>query len=506
MVLCAYGRSGRRPTSGSDTSGVNDLGVLVVDSRDGGVKHTVRFPGASKEEYVVWMSQGRGGVDERDDADEKDSRMVTCVTSAGVLWRFRVSLGGDEVEEAVRSDALLEGLGSEDSPMEDLVLAMDAMVVEGRGTKHSAKPAEAKGVTEDSTTTLPAFVTENGYRGSREGYTYWEGTPEGEHMAGYYRNDVMRDMLAAQRERERDFEAGTSNSSADDISNIITPLSTSSDSLRNKRKKLLRCFLHLPASSKFVACSQEPEDGMLTVGNLALTTESMSMSNIEGLIGHLSGVLVLAASPDESVLASGSYDETIRIYDTATWKCIKILKGHGGGIKCLNFSDDGSQLFSAASDNTTRVWSTVTWMCMRQLHGRHEDATWPVAQSLHTINEPSNSSVPSGPTGPSGPNGSITTTPMTATSSSKTTKLLVSGSNGLFGGSTLKLFDVTSGNCLATFAQLRYDHKGSCSAVGFCDNQGLRVITAATDASLAGWTCTLSHETKKPLLTKGFFR
>jgi WD40 repeat protein len=79
----------------------------------------------------------------------------------------------------------------------------------------------------------------------------------------------------------------------------------------------------------------------------------------------------------------------------------------------------------------------------------------------------------------------------------------VSGSNGLFGGSTLKVFDVSSGNCLATFAQLRYDHKGSCSAV--CMPSATRVITAATDATLAGWNCEISLQEKKPLLASGFF-
>ena len=111
---------------------------------------------------------------------------------------------------------------------------------------------------------------------------------------------------------------------------------------------------------------------------------------------------------------------------------------------------------------------------MRHLHGRHEDATWPVSMAVH---EPDDK-------------GTIP-------------RFLLSGSNGLFGGSTLKVFDISSGDCLATFAQLRYDQKGSCSAV--CIMANGKLLTGATDCTLAAWDCSFHIERKKPLLKGGFF-
>lgn len=111
---------------------------------------------------------------------------------------------------------------------------------------------------------------------------------------------------------------------------------------------------------------------------------------------------------------------------------------------------------------------------MRHLHGRHEDATWPVCMDIH---EPDGDGRP---------------------------RFLVSGSNGLFGGSTLKIFDIDSGNCLVTFAQLRFDHKGSCTALCIAAN-GNTIFTAASDSTLAGWACSFEKEEKKPLLRGGFF-
>ena len=111
---------------------------------------------------------------------------------------------------------------------------------------------------------------------------------------------------------------------------------------------------------------------------------------------------------------------------------------------------------------------------MRHLHGRHEDATWPVSMAVH---EPDDK-------------GTIP-------------RFLLSGLNGLFGGSTLKVFDISSGDCLATFAQLRYDQKGSCSAV--CIMANGKLLTGATDCTLAAWDCSFHIERKKPLLKGGFF-
>ena len=116
---------------------------------------------------------------------------------------------------------------------------------------------------------------------------------------------------------------------------------------------------------------------------------------------------------------------------------------------------------------------------MRHLHGRHEDATWPVCMAVHEPDDDGHS-IP---------------------------RFLLSGSNGLFGGSTLKVFDIESGDCLTTFAQLRYDHKGSCSAVCIMppDRQYV-LLTGATDCTLAAWDCSFQIEEKKSLLKGGFFK
>jgi WD40 repeat protein len=71
------------------------------------------------------------------------------------------------------------------------------------------------------------------------------------------------------------------------------------------------------------------------------------------LLGHSDQVLCLAVAPD-GTLASGSLDQTIRIWRDGT--CVRSLDRHGGRVTSLAFSPDGTQLASGSADRTVRIW------------------------------------------------------------------------------------------------------------------------------------------------------
>ncbi|GAB7341323.1 hypothetical protein MBLNU457_7592t2 [Dothideomycetes sp. NU457] len=77
--------------------------------------------------------------------------------------------------------------------------------------------------------------------------------------------------------------------------------------------------------------------------------------------GHTNGVMCLQF--DENILATGSYDATIRIWDIETCQEIRKLVGHTSGIRCLQFDD--TKLMSGSLDNTIKVWNWRTGECLR---------------------------------------------------------------------------------------------------------------------------------------------
>jgi hypothetical protein len=72
-------------------------------------------------------------------------------------------------------------------------------------------------------------------------------------------------------------------------------------------------------------------------------------------ISKRSPVGTIAFSPDGKTLASGSDDNTIRLWDAGTGSPIKTLTGHTSVVTCVSFSPDGKTLASASSDGTLQV-------------------------------------------------------------------------------------------------------------------------------------------------------
>ena len=57
-------------------------------------------------------------------------------------------------------------------------------------------------------------------------------------------------------------------------------------------------------------------------------------------------------------MASGGYDNTVRIWDSVTGKQLFVLKGHDAPVCSVAFSPDGHRLASGSYDKTVKIWDT----------------------------------------------------------------------------------------------------------------------------------------------------
>jgi WD40 repeat protein len=89
--------------------------------------------------------------------------------------------------------------------------------------------------------------------------------------------------------------------------------------------------------------------------------------SLKTLSGHTHPVSSVALSPDGRLLASGSFDQTVRLWEVNTGQNLKTLSGHTNWVWSVAFSPDGRLLASGSADATIKLWDVQTGECLKTL-------------------------------------------------------------------------------------------------------------------------------------------
>ncbi|MFB2770574.1 CHAT domain-containing protein [Pelatocladus sp. BLCC-F211] len=168
---------------------------------------------------------------------------------------------------------------------------------------------------------------------------------------------------------------------------------------------------------------------------------------VKTLKGHGYWVWGVSFSPDGQILASTSWDKTVKLWNVTTGQVIKTLTEHTGEVTNVSFSNDGKILASASGDKTIKLWNVATGEVVKTLTG-HTSWVWGVSFS---------------------PDG----------------KILASAS----GDKTIKIWDVTTGQVIKTLKGHTFEVQG----VIFSPN-GEILASASEDKTVKLWDVTTGKE------------
>lgn len=101
-----------------------------------------------------------------------------------------------------------------------------------------------------------------------------------------------------------------------------------------------------------------------------MTTKIWSLDSdqpIQEIRGHQLQIYTLQWAPltqddpqQQPMLATGSFDATIRLWDALTGTCLHILKNHAEAVYSISFSPDARRLASGSFDERLNVWDVKT--------------------------------------------------------------------------------------------------------------------------------------------------
>jgi small GTP-binding protein len=249
--------------------------------------------------------------------------------------------------------------------------------------------------------------------------------------------------------------------------------------------KLLRTLKGHQGEVRSVAF--DAQGGMLASGSEDKTVKLWEVESgklLRTLEGHWSSVLSVAFDPQGGTLASGSADKTVKLWEMRSGKLLYTLKEHGASLWSVAFDPQGGALAGGGHGETVTLWEVRSGKLLRTLEGHK-----PYVESIAF--DPNGRALASGGDDYTVKLWSVTDgrllhklvghkSPVASVAFDPTGRTLASGSED----KTVKLWEVESGKLLRTLE----GHTALVAVIAFSPD-GRLLASMGSDETILLWSC-----------------
>jgi WD40 repeat protein len=172
----------------------------------------------------------------------------------------------------------------------------------------------------------------------------------------------------------------TSGNASEKLGMVVSPLQAQGFPHKNEEQQrpLLSPVLESGTKEMIETHQQSvPADQIRAPASVAVK----EITRIDSLISsesHSDSVCSLSWSRVGNKIASGSNDNTIKIWDGKSLELLKTLEGHSGSVRSVSWNHDSSQIASGSVDDTIKIWDSSTGRTLHTLE-EHSNSVWSVA-------------------------------------------------------------------------------------------------------------------------------
>jgi WD40 repeat protein len=152
----------------------------------------------------------------------------------------------------------------------------------------------------------------------------------------------------------------------------------------------VKCVAFSPSGTYLATCGRDKN--VMIWSMFQQDDEDYDVDCESVLTVHTQDVKRVFWHPDEDILASVSYDDTIKLYrnnpDDGDWICTHTLTGHESTVWSADFDQTGNRIASCSADLSVKIWAKsedadLGWICASTIGGIHERTIYDIAWSKH---------------------------------------------------------------------------------------------------------------------------